>query len=559
MSGPSHPSDELRTLLYGLCDETITTEQVRRLEELVLTHPEAEAYYVQFMRMHSDLIHRFGALPARTEQSLRDRASAAMPLANSSQNQKDTSGSARRRVLRGSRLVLWGAMGLSGLAAGILLALTFWPQPQRTAKTTGPIPEAEDNSVAVLLQAPGAEWEETGMPRRVGAALPAGILRLKAGFAHIEFYSGAVVILEGPAEFQLISRTQSHCTRGKLRAMVPPQAQGFTIGSPSLNLVDRGTDFGLQVGEGGKTEVHVFQGKVEVIDSNTTKNDRLKSLTTGQALRVEGPGIVRPIKTAPAEFQNAQGLATLANKETVRRQTDWLAASEALRRDPSLVLYYTFQAENSWSRALSDQTRGRQQPRDGAVVGCSWVTGRWPGKQGLEFKRVSDRVRLHVPGEFESLSLLAWVRIDALPNLNNSLLMADGWSEGSVHWQIGDQGKLILGIQSRPKGKGAHYHALEAITAERFGQWTHLAVVYDKRVGLVTHYVDGVPAAQVPIEFDIPLKIGDAELGNWNIATHRNPSPVRFFSGCMDEFMLFSRALGDEDVKQLYEQGKPPT
>ena len=86
---------------------------------------------------------------------------------------------------------------------------------------------------------------------------------MKAGVAHLEFYSGATVILEAPAEFDLISRTQAYCRRGKLRAIVPPQAEGFTIGSPVMDLVDRGTEFGLQVGAGDATEVHVFQGKVE--------------------------------------------------------------------------------------------------------------------------------------------------------------------------------------------------------------------------------------------------------------------------------------------------------
>ena len=56
-------------------------------------------------------------------------------------------------------------------------------------------------------------------------------------------------------------------------------------------------------------------------------------------------------------------------------------------------------------------------------MGCSWATGRWPDKQGLEFRQVSDRVRLHIPGEFEAMTLMAWVRVDALPNKFNSLLM----------------------------------------------------------------------------------------------------------------------------------------
>jgi len=179
-------------------------------------------------------------------------------------------------------------------------------------------------------------------------------------------------------------------------------------------------------------------------------------------------------------------------------------------------------------------------------------------KKGLEFKRGSDRVRFDVPGTFDSLTLAAWVRVDGLPNRNNALLMADGWEPGTPHWQIGNDGTIILGIQSRPKGKGAHYHAPGAISSEHFKHWLHLAVVYDKAAGQVTHYVDGEQAAQVPIEFDIPLAIGNAELGNWNVGKHRNNSPIRFFSGCMDEFMLFSRPLAEQEIERLYNQGRPP-
>ena len=195
---------------------------------------------------------------------------------------------------------------------------------------------------------------------------------------------------------------------------------------------------------------------------------------------------------------------------------------------------------------------------DGVIVGCAWVTGRWPGKQGLEFKRVSDRVRLHVPGEFDSITLATWVRVDALANLNNALFMADGCEPGEFHWQVGDAGKLVLGVRGPSKAPNAHYHAFGVFTPERLGQWVHLAVVYDRDAGQVTHYVDGRAAARLPIEFDTPLRIGDAEIGNWNSASRRNDNPVRYLSGCIDEFMLFSRALADEEIERLSEYGRPP-
>jgi hypothetical protein len=554
MTPPPREFAELRELLHALCEESITAEQVRRLEELVLAHPEAEAYYVQYMSLHADLVGRYSAPPVRAGQSLRDRVGAAASGPGTAAAETGGGkGRSRRRRLFG-----WG-LGLTGLAAAVLFAVVFEPW---SATGPGPAPqasEASDDTVAVLLQASGAEWGDGELPTRAGAPLRPGWLRLKKGFAQVEFYSGAIVILEGPAELKLISRTEAYCARGKLRATVPPQSRGFTVGSPKLDLVDRGTEFGLDVGAGGRTEVHVFEGKVELYDPQSGREPpSRKELTTGQGVRLEEAGRLSPIRLDPAGFLTARELAARSEEDLRQRRQAWRAASEALRKDPSLLVYYTFEADQPWARTLQDRASARREPHDGAIVGCAWAEGRWPGKKGLEFKRVSDRVRLHVPGEYESVTLAAWVRVDGLPNLNNSLLMADGWPVGGLHWQIGNSGTLILGVQAQRKVRAAHYHAPGAMTPERFGRWVHLAVTYDRAAGVVTHYLDGQSAAAVPIEFDIPLRIGRAELGNWNIATHRNSSPIRFFSGCMDEFLLFSRALSGEEVERLHAQGRPP-
>jgi hypothetical protein len=167
-------------------------------------------------------------------------------------------------------------------------------------------------------------------------------------------------------------------------------------------------------------------------------------------------------------------------------------------------------------------------------------------------------VRVHIPGEFSSLTLAAWVRIDALPNLNNSLLMTDGWEPGEVHWQVvNTSGMLVLGVQSNPKSRGWHYDAPDVLTPDYFGRWIHLALVYNSESKLVTHYLNGQQKIVQSIPVDIPLRFGDTEIGNWNMSTHRNSTPVRYFTGGMDELMIFSRALSEAELETLYTQGQP--
>src|SRR5262249_25276952 len=156
--------------------------------------------------------------------------------------------------------------------------------------------------------------------------------------------------------------------------------------------------------------------------------------------------------------------------------------------------------EQPWSRTVLDRSANRQQAHDGAVVGCAWGGGRWPGRQGLEFKQVSDRVRFHVPGEFDALTLMAWVRVDALPNRFNSLMLTDGWDEAAPHWHISSGGKIELGVQGYEAKGGVHYLTPPVLTPERLGRWVHLAVVYDRTAQQVTHYVDGQPVMQEPLK-----------------------------------------------------------
>ncbi len=528
MSTPGDAPSELERLLMALVEGGLSPAEQERLAALLRDDPALRQRYVDYMLVDA-LLQWEGPEPPRPAPARR------------------------------SRRWWFAAAGAAALAAGVLLAVALWPratpapQPDYAAAA-----EPTDDSVAVLLQTSGAVWGESGVPTRPGAPLPPGRLRLKAGVAHIEFYCGATVILEGPADFRLVSRTRAYCTEGKLRATVPPQAEGFTIGTPALDVVDRGTEFGLRVGGGDKTEVHVFKGRVDLYDAGAEgRAPARRELTTGQGVRLDLDGAADSIRPDPAAFKTARQLEDQVAAEAVRRQRQWEETSEAWRKDPGLRVYYTFQDGRANDRTLTDHAGDRKAACDGAIVGCSWVTGRWPGKRGLEFKRVSDRVRIHVPGEFDALTLAARVRVDALPNRYSALLMTDGWDGGAPHWHIREDGKLSLGVGGVDGSPGAQYFTGTVFTPERIGQWTHLAVVYDRAGGLVTLYLDGRPVKRAALKLDTPLRIGDAEIGNWNTATRADKYPVRHLSGCMDEFMLFDRALGDAEVGRLYDEGRP--
>ena len=86
---------------------------------------------------------------------------------------------------------------------------------------------------------------------------------------------------------------------------------------------------------------------------------------------------------------------------------------------------------------------------------------------------------------------------------------------------------------------------------ERFGQWTHLAVVYDPSSKEVRHYLNGELTTRKELQSVHPLQIGLAELGNWNDRPGAKGVAIRHLSGAMDEFGLYARALSDSEIAEL--------
>src|SRR5207249_1491314 len=82
------------------------------------------------------------------------------------------------------------------------------------------------------------------------------------GLAEIRFQCGARVVLQGPADFELLSASSARLKHGKMTARVPGPATGFEVLSPQGQVIDLGTEFGMSVSEDGSTDVYVFEGKV---------------------------------------------------------------------------------------------------------------------------------------------------------------------------------------------------------------------------------------------------------------------------------------------------------
>ncbi|MCF7786813.1 MAG: LamG domain-containing protein [Prosthecobacter sp.] len=88
-------------------------------------------------------------------------------------------------------------------------------------------------------------------------------------------------------------------------------------------------------------------------------------------------------------------------------------------------------------------------------------------------------------------------------------------------------------------------------TPERFSQWTHLAIVLDPFTQEALHYANGVLLTPSRLKDITLLKIGIAELGNWNDRRNQGCVAILHLSSAMDEFALWDRVLSDVEIASL--------
>jgi hypothetical protein len=413
---------------------------------------------------------------------------------------------------------------------------------------------ATSTAVAMLTRTVDARWSSKTHALRVGTALEPGSIYLESGLAQVVFYSGARVIIEGPAELRLASPTEAVCVSGRALAEVPMPARGFRLRTGQLSVVDLGTSFGIDASR-GRTEVHVFKGKVQVQPGTAGE----QALAEGQAASVQGSGLPQLMAANAEAFAPMFEFQERSLASEAVRYDQWRLSSAQLNRDPSLVLRFDFEDLSDPEWALPNKAERNGTAEGGIIVGCQRTEGRWREKTALEFQSVNDRVRLAVPNEYRAMTLSVWVCLKGLDREFNSLFMSDGFDPGTVHWLIRSDGVLGLTIFGPRLGKYEILATPPVFSAEKLGMWQHLAVVIDGTRHEVVHYVNGLPVSRHALKMTPPFRVGSAELGNWNARTGRTvePSLIRNLSGSLDEFDLFSRALSDAEIRELYLKGKP--
>jgi hypothetical protein len=520
-----------RELVDGYCSGTLNDTEFNELQEALRKDAELRRLLIEYRMLDSDL---------------RSYASAAPQLSLVSPGGEQKTG-----TKRGFRLELLAAAAVILALVGTLI---FLPREDSGPTDTAGA-EPVDHGVAVVTRSIDAQWK--GRQLRPGDSVEPGRLELAGGVVELEFYSGASVILEAPADFEIVSKMAGVLHQGKLSARVPPQAIGFTITTKEVLLVDLGTEFGVEATPDSGTSVHVIKGKVELFDPKVErKPGKGKKLTAGQGQLVKQSGESTDIPADPEKFISPAELAKKEQERLDRAHKRWRKSMERLAIDPHVMALYDFEPEPDNPRTLVGRSRNAES--DGAIVGSRWKWGRWRfRKRALDFNSPAHRVRIEVPGTPSSVTLSLWVRIDRLDRQYNVLLASEAWDrEGAVHWRFQNRGSIQLQVNNGLSHQYCNSTAPFILKPSDFGRWMHLVAVYDDKKQQVFQYRDGELLGTAKLRKVVPVQIGRAEIGNWT-GTGKGSRQVRHLNGRIDELVIFDQVLTQDEIRRLYRSGTP--
>jgi hypothetical protein len=225
------------------------------------------------------------------------------------------------------------------------------------------------------------------------------------------------------------------------------------------------------------------------------------------------------------------------------------SAFSEIPRDPNLVIYYSY---DSVGAIVPDESgRGHNGTVCGDVSGCpsgiKWYgAAEFLGEWGPTHYSYLDLDSPHYPASDipkSAITLAAWVNCRKTGKDHAILSCRGSDNTWVVHPQINDNGSFRWLL--RAPGSTQIFN-LNGVGTHGWDEWLHYAGTYDNKTGLGVLYINGVVCAQTNVTPGQPI-------ADWGTGARvgYNIDNARPFTGIMDEFYLFTRALTEPQVNEL--------
>jgi hypothetical protein len=356
VSSPIADGDRLWHLADAVCTGSASEEELRELDGRVLADEYSGRLYISYCQLHAALGSELRGQRAgtRTRRIIQGETLALDASASACSFPHVVVNGTFGAALTGWPLAYLLATVILGV--GLLLgSLTPVSGPQQIAdKSSPPVRVAAESppeyvgritGVVDCRFAEGSDVPSTE-PRVPSPQTPVALgdkFALISGLLEITYNTGAKVILQGPVSYEVESPAGGYLSVGKLTARVDvakPQAANqraeisnpqspipnpslstihsplFSVRTPTTSVTDLGTEFGVNVGHDGRTEVHVLQGVVEARLAGVSGAATSRRLTEGSAVEIlPAAARITTVAFAPQAFTRRLQLATDAPAE----------------------------------------------------------------------------------------------------------------------------------------------------------------------------------------------------------------------------------------------------
>jgi hypothetical protein len=250
---------EFERLMGAWLDCESTDEDVGQLQDQLRGNPGRVREFAEQVMLHH-LLRK-----ARVLES-------PLPLAIEGASDRVTVGRVRNARVSGR----WLSAAITGAVAAVLLlgipllfrqGLSGKGLSQSAAdRGTSPTRPTAIASAARFTRTESAIWSTAARRWKGGDVLGGGdVVDLARGRVELVFDSAAVMTLVGPAALEVESATAASLRSGSATTRVENgAARRFRMSTPTTQVVDLGTEFGIAVSPSGETEVVVFDGAVEL-------------------------------------------------------------------------------------------------------------------------------------------------------------------------------------------------------------------------------------------------------------------------------------------------------
>jgi hypothetical protein len=401
------------------------------------------------------------------------------------------------------------------------------------------------------------QWESTNdSPPSEGDILAAGRLRFRSGRLFLTMFTGVSLVVEGPADVELLSFDKVHVRSGRLRARVPEGAEGFVVSGPGSAVVDLGTEFGLNVAADGKMRGKVFKGMVEAALLNEAGTYRRSRMMDPESDSFN----IDPQAEAIDSGTRADDFVSLWPQEIPPLVLDRGYRDAVLRAGP--WGYWRF--DSLVDDAIPNEIPGRPSMR---AEGPVHLSGPVRGNRSAVFDPGATGQHLRVDGPWEparhpGYAVELWFVSQGISHAALVSLLEDSPAvrvdhSSELHF------KFLLELTSRVRGKlhqPASLRLLHRFPTGYHGgdnlysnvnympyRWHHLVgQLNEDRMEL---YLDGAPTPPLAVDPAYANRASQVILGRLTTLAKHHEDTSRPFVGWMDEVALYDRPLTVEEIR----------